>query len=152
MICTRCLTRLSRRTPTTTNLRTLTTTPPSLASTPVTAETTTTATPRSATGSPAATSKPGVAQPFSAPLTPAEKPEAPASNKAAAPAVVSSVPAGTVLKGLNFYKDKADPIALADEEYPAWLWKVLEGKGVDAAGGVGAVDEGDLFCKFLGIV
>lgn len=147
MICTRCLTRLSRHTRPT-NLRTLTTTP-ALSSTPVTTETTTTSTPRSASGAPAATSKPGVAQPFSAPLTPAAKPEAPKSSKAStAPAVVSSVPAGTVLKGLNFLKDKSDPVAMADEEYPAWLWKVLEGKGADAAGGVAAVDEGDLFCKF----
>lgn len=34
----------------------------------------------------------------------------------AAPAVVSSVPAGTPLKGLNYFKNKEDPIALEDHE------------------------------------
>jgi len=53
------------------------------------------------------------------------------------------VPAGTVLKGLNFYKDKQDPVALADEEYPAWLWRVLD-KTSGEVGGV-KVDEGDLY-------
>jgi hypothetical protein len=56
---------------------------------------------------------------------------------------MSSVPAGTVLKGLNFYKDKQDPVALADEEYPAWLWRVLD-KTSGEVGGV-KVDEGDLY-------
>lgn len=45
----------------------------------------------------------------------------------------SSVPAGTVLKGLNFHKDKSDPIAMEDSEYPDWLWTVL--KDVRTAGG-----------------
>ena len=56
----------------------------------------------------------------------------------------SSVAAGTVMKGLNFMKTKQDPVALEDEEYPAWLWGVLEevgGKGRDGEG----VEEGDLF-------
>jgi large subunit ribosomal protein L54 len=52
------------------------------------------------------------------------------------------VPAGTPLKGLNFLKDRQDPVALPDEEYPEWLWTVLarqEKKG--ESGGAG-----DLFC------
>jgi large subunit ribosomal protein L54 len=54
-----------------------------------------------------------------------------------------------VLKGLNFYKDKQDPVAMADEEYPAWLWGVLDkGKGGAEAKG-GAVDEGDLYGEFF---
>ena len=53
------------------------------------------------------------------------------------------MPAGTVLKGLNFYKDKQDPVAMADEEYPAWLWRVLDKTSAEA-GGV-KVDEGDLY-------
>jgi len=57
-----------------------------------------------------------------------------------------------VLKGLNFYKDKQDPVAMADEEYPAWLWGVLEkGKGGAEAKGAG-VDEGDLYGEFLRLV
>ena len=53
------------------------------------------------------------------------------------------------MKGLNFYKDKQDPVAMADEEYPAWLWGVLDkGKGGAEAKG-GAVDEGDLYGEFF---
>lgn len=44
-------------------------------------------------------------------------------------------------------KNKQDPVALDDSEYPAWLWTVLANKG-DAAGSTGADAEGDLFCKF----
>lgn len=59
------------------------------------------------------------------------------------PAVVqSSVPAGTVLKGLNFMKNKQDPVAMEDHEYPAWLWNVLAEK--DDKSSKDAV-EGDLF-------
>lgn len=50
-----------------------------------------------------------------------------------------------MLKGLNYFKGKDDPIALADEEYPEWLWHVLDVK--EKAGTV--VDEaGDEFCKY----
>ncbi|KAI5288619.1 hypothetical protein KEM54_005066 [Ascosphaera aggregata] len=37
----------------------------------------------------------------------------------------SSVPAGTPLKGINYYANKPDPVALADEEYPSWLWNLV---------------------------
>lgn len=90
---------------------------------------------------PAATST-SAAQPFSEPITPAAKKDGnPAEKKA--PIVRSSVPAGTPLKGLNFLKDRQDPVALADDEYPEWLWTILERqekKGESAAAG-------DLFCK-----
>lgn len=95
---------------------------------------------------PAATSS-AAAQPFSAPLTPAPpaalaKQAARAADKKASPLVKSSVPAGTPLKGLNFEKNKQDPVALADDEYPSWLWTILqrqEDKADSAA-------MGDLFC------
>lgn len=32
------------------------------------------------------------------------------------------------MKGLNYLKDKPDPIALPDEEYPQWLWDLLDPK------------------------
>ncbi|KAG0266038.1 39S ribosomal protein L37, mitochondrial [Mortierella polycephala] len=38
--------------------------------------------------------------------------------------VVSSAPEGTVLKGLNYMKDGKDPVALADDAYPEWLWEI----------------------------
>lgn len=46
---------------------------------------------------------------------------------------------------MNFYKDKQDPVAMADEEYPAWLWRVLDKTSADVGGVV--VDEGDLYAK-----
>lgn len=60
--------------------------------------------------------------------------------------VKSSVAAGTPLKGLNFIKGKQDPVALEDNEYPAWLWTVLEKSAANKNSGSGA-DEGDLFSK-----
>ncbi|KAH7635060.1 mitochondrial ribosomal protein L37-domain-containing protein [Sordaria sp. MPI-SDFR-AT-0083] len=58
---------------------------------------------------------------------------------------ISSCPAGTKLNGLNYFKNKSDPVALADEEYPEWLWRCLEvqKKTDDAAG----EDLGDEFSK-----
>lgn len=53
---------------------------------------------------------------------------------------------GTVMKDLSVLKDKPDPVALPDEEYPAWLWTLTDeyaagsksrqqpGKTDDAAG------------------
>lgn len=55
----------------------------------------------------------------------------------------SSIPAGQPLKGLNFLKNAQDPVALADEEYPAWLWTVLARQ--ESKGDVGGA--GDLFSK-----
>jgi large subunit ribosomal protein L54 len=110
---------------------------------PVTAETTASTNPRPH-GKPAATST-SAAQPFSTPLTPAQGvSDLPDSSKQPVK-VQSSVPAGTVLKGLNFLKNKQDPVALEDHEYPPWLWNVLNARGDAAASGAGN-EEGDLFC------
>ncbi|KAG4429883.1 hypothetical protein IFR05_014627, partial [Cadophora sp. M221] len=64
--------------------------------------------------------------------------------KAKGPAIVSSCPAGTPLKGLNYLKGRDDPVALAEEEYPDWLWTCLDKKKVEGEEG-GA--EGDEFSK-----
>lgn len=48
-------------------------------------------------------------------------------------------------------KGQNDPVALADEEYPAWLWRVLD-KTTAGAGGAGKgleVDEGDLYGMYF---
>ncbi|KAI9656952.1 MAG: hypothetical protein M1831_004500 [Alyxoria varia] len=45
--------------------------------------------------------------------------------------IVSSVPAGMRLKGLNYFKGKEDPVAMEDHEYPDWLWTCLESRRVD---------------------
>ncbi|RKP05055.1 mitochondrial ribosomal protein L37-domain-containing protein, partial [Thamnocephalis sphaerospora] len=38
---------------------------------------------------------------------------------------VSSTPEGTVLKGLNYMREGKDPVALADDAYPDWIWTLL---------------------------
>ena len=38
----------------------------------------------------------------------------------------SSCPPGTVLTGLNYLKGQTPVVALPDEDYPPWLWKLLE--------------------------
>ncbi|KAI8377026.1 mitochondrial ribosomal protein L37-domain-containing protein [Choanephora cucurbitarum] len=40
----------------------------------------------------------------------------------------SAAPKGTVLKGLQYIKDKPEPVALDDSEYPEWLWDLLDEK------------------------
>jgi large subunit ribosomal protein L54 len=97
-----------------------------------------------------ALSTPASSQPLSAPFTPTGSPDvkahaADAAKKKPAVLVKSSVPAGTPLKGLNFEKNKQDPVALPDEEYPEWLWGILA-KGKEETEGVGGM--GDLFCTY----
>lgn len=57
----------------------------------------------------------------------------------------SSCPPGTVLAGLNYFKGKTDPVALADEEYPAWLWNCLD--VMKKAAATEEDDAGDEFSK-----
>ena len=38
---------------------------------------------------------------------------------------VSSMAAGSVMKGLNISKTGQDPIALKDEDYPGWLFDLV---------------------------
>jgi hypothetical protein len=35
---------------------------------------------------------------------------------------------GTVLKGVNVFAGKSDPIAKPDSDYPDWLWTILDRK------------------------
>jgi len=65
------------------------------------------------------------------------------ATKNATPNVVSAAPAGTILRGLNYLKNKQDPVALEDHEYPAWLWTVLAEKKGD---GISGEDVGDEYC------
>lgn len=59
--------------------------------------------------------------------------------------VLSACPEGTVLTGLNYFKNRTDPVALADDAYPTWLWKCLD---VQKRADEDADDEaGDEFCK-----
>jgi large subunit ribosomal protein L54 len=58
--------------------------------------------------------------------------------------VLSSIPAGTPLKGINYFKNKTDPVAMEDSAYPSWLWDILKTKAkADEVG-----EAGDLYCTF----
>jgi hypothetical protein len=57
----------------------------------------------------------------------------------------SSIAAGTKLFNINYFKNKADPVALEDSEYPAWLWTVLDSGKKNTKG---AEDVGDLYCMY----
>lgn len=41
-----------------------------------------------------------------------------------------------MLSGLAVYKDRADPVALPDSEYPAWLWGILDDGSTTTVSGV----------------
>ncbi|CUS07198.1 unnamed protein product [Tuber aestivum] len=60
------------------------------------------------------------------------------------PRVKSGTPAGTVLKNINFLKNRSDPIAKEDSEYPEWLWLMLDNK---ASTGGGSAAAGDAYSK-----
>lgn len=141
MICQRCLRRLAKRnaaSPSTLPLR------PFSQSTRPRAEA---ATAQTTTTSPTSTSTSGV-QPLSTPLPKSDLSLISEPTKQASKLPKSSVAAGTVLKGLNFLKNKQDPVALEDHEYPAWLWTALQDKS-GASGKKGAEEEGDLFCTSI---
>ncbi|EME50146.1 hypothetical protein DOTSEDRAFT_121327 [Dothistroma septosporum NZE10] len=148
MICRKCAQRLARRDASIVTSRTFAQTTSQRAQA-VTAQTTTATNPRP-NDRPAATST-SAAQPFSTPLTPSPDslnlPINKDVDKSKQPLKIqSSVPAGTILKGLNFMKNKQDPVALEDSEYPPWLWTVLNKSGA-AESGQGQDAEGDLFSK-----
>ncbi|KAJ2806990.1 hypothetical protein H4S07_003681 [Coemansia furcata] len=52
--------------------------------------------------------------------------EAASEDASTAQAPKSIATHGTQLKGLNIYKEGKDPVALKDEEYPEWLWTLLD--------------------------
>jgi large subunit ribosomal protein L54 len=84
---------------------------------------------------------------YSTPTTPLGTPlsadAAPEEKKAK-----SSVPAGALLTGLAYVKGADPPAAMEDDEYPAWLWGLLdETKGDGAADG--AEERGDSYCEHL---
>ena len=93
-------------------------------------------------GPPAATST-SAAQPFSTPLATSPAPTQ-ASQNPVAPIITSSVPAGTPLRGLGYFKGKDPPIAKEDHEYPPWLWRLLDEKNQSAS--EEAKGAGDLYC------
>jgi len=94
--------------------------------------------------SPRTTTSSSAAQPFSTPPSISSTAHGiDGKSKTQPPIVMSSVPAGTPLKGLNFIKGKTDPVAMEDSEYPEWLWRILEDKKVEEETGTDA----DIYCK-----
>ncbi|KAJ3149585.1 39S ribosomal protein L37, mitochondrial [Geranomyces variabilis] len=94
------------------------------------------------------TSLPTAVRPFSsASALRNQQAQAPASQAQppanVGPSTPSSVPEGTVLKGINILKDGKDPVAMADNQYPDWLWALLEPKKTEWT------DEEKLSIKYL---
>lgn len=46
----------------------------------------------------------------------------------------SICPVDTILPGVNYFKGQPPAVALADEEYPEWLWTILEPKVLEDDG------------------
>ncbi|WEW58575.1 hypothetical protein PRK78_004043 [Emydomyces testavorans] len=64
-----------------------------------------------------------------------------ATKPAASSKVTSSVVAGTRLLGLNYLKNKPEVLAMDDNEYPDWLWNLLDNSSAKSAkSGAGNVD------------
>lgn len=73
-------------------------------------------------------SKPGISQPLSEPHTPStSSATAPPGKETKGPAKVkSSVPGGQELRGLGYTKAHSRILAKEDDEYPDWLWTLLD--------------------------
>ncbi|KAG7561934.1 hypothetical protein FFLO_02663 [Filobasidium floriforme] len=52
----------------------------------------------------------------------------------------SILPAGTVMKDLSILKDKPDPLALPDNDYPDWLWTLTDEALADSQSGKKAAE------------
>ncbi|KAI5857816.1 mitochondrial ribosomal protein L37-domain-containing protein [Tricharina praecox] len=80
------------------------------------------------------------ASPLTTPLTPG-----PVKPAADATIIRSSTLAGTKLNNINYFKNKQDPVALEDSEYPEWLWAALDDSNKSTSNA--AEDVGDLYSK-----
>ena len=80
-------------------------------------------------GSPPPATSTSAAQPFSTPFTPSpsKTPGIPPKDNLGQSKSVpkSSVPAGAPLRGLGYIKGQEAPLAREDDEYPSWLWGLL---------------------------
>ncbi|RKF65941.1 hypothetical protein GcC1_114003 [Golovinomyces cichoracearum] len=78
-------------------------------------------------------------------LNPKSHPDGPVSaEKPTFTFPVSISPAGTVLRGLNYIKGRDDPVAMKEDDYPIWLWKLLDEKKSDKSVNN---EDSDLFSK-----
>lgn len=84
-----------------------------------------------------ASSNPGISQPLSTPhFSPVPSATTASTTGPKSRKVRSSVAGGALLQGLGYTKAKPQILAKEDEEYPDWLWGVLDEKGGSASGGV----------------
>lgn len=78
-------------------------------------------------------------------LNPKSHPDGPVSVEEPAFTFPESIsPAGTVLRGINYIKGRDDPVAMKEDDYPIWLWKLLDGKKSDNSVNN---EDSDLFSK-----
>lgn len=85
---------------------------------------------------------PGISQPLSAPAEihlPLNS-EKDTKSSAAVGHAPSSCLAGTTLRGLNYFKNKPEVVALEDSEYPEWLWGLLEDPSKKSKSQQGGID------------
>ncbi|KAI9825301.1 MAG: hypothetical protein M1832_001335 [Thelocarpon impressellum] len=111
-----------------------------------------TITTRSATDTAPTTATSSGAFQFSTPLTRTPDRSQRGSSTGAQQTPVSSVPAGTPLKGLAYIKNRPEPVAEEDSAYPPWLWRCLDDGAGGGKGGKKGEDgndggQGDLFSK-----
>ncbi|KAI4236838.1 MAG: hypothetical protein L6R40_006027 [Gallowayella cf. fulva] len=101
---------------------------------------------------PAVATSTSAAQPFSTPFTPSpyrasSRTHPSKSNPSKGEALPPSMlPAGTPLRGLAFEKNKDPPVAREDNEYPDWLWGLIE-KNDGGGEGKSGTSGGDAFSK-----
>ncbi|SNX82894.1 related to MRPL37 - mitochondrial ribosomal protein of the large subunit [Melanopsichium pennsylvanicum] len=62
------------------------------------------------------------------------------STSSETPSLPSAAPPGSVLKGVSIYKDKADPVALQDHEYPSWLFKLLDDPSIASSSSLASIE------------
>lgn len=67
-------------------------------------------------------------------------PSSSSNASAEAPSLPSAAPPGTVLKGVSIFKDKADPVALQDNEYPPWLFKLLDDASIASSSSLASIE------------
>jgi len=144
MLCTSCRrTLLSRLSSCRTQIRTVATVPSTPNAAPSQPPPSTT--PSTSARTPAQSSSvPGVSQPLSTPFFPststAKLPPKPTSK---ASKLRGSIPGGGELKGIAYLKNKPSVLAKEDDEYPSWLWSLLD----ESKLGTGEVKV-DLGCMF----
>ncbi len=90
----------------------------------------------------AETLPPTAAPPFSTPFTSQSASTSDAPEKPPR----SSTAEGTLLKGLGYIKGQNPPLAKADDQYPEWLWGLLDETG-KASKTEGEGGDGDMFCE-----